>query len=75
MGDMIFIDKVLGQSQKRSKRSVTVEEIVSHLCKQFSLKEEKLSGSGKDRRLSKVRAIAAWLVLDSGSLTLTELSK
>ena len=32
-------------------------------------------GSGKDRRLSKVRAIAAWLVLDSGSLTLAELSK
>jgi chromosomal replication initiation ATPase DnaA len=52
-----------------------VEQIVSHVCKEFSLKEEELSASGKDRRLSKVRAIAAWLVLDSGSLTLAELSK
>jgi chromosomal replication initiation ATPase DnaA len=34
-----------------------------------------LSGVGKDRRFSKVRAIAAWLVLDSGVLTLAELSK
>jgi chromosomal replication initiation ATPase DnaA len=33
-----------------------------------------LSSSGKDRTLSKVRAIAAWLVLDSGNLTLAELS-
>ena len=30
---------------------------------------------GKDRRFSKVRAIAAWLVLDSGGLTLAELGK
>jgi putative transposase len=75
LGDEIFINKVLGRSQERSKRKVTVEEIVSHVCKQFSLKEQVLSGSGKDRRLSKVRAIAAWLVLDSGDLTLAELSK
>jgi chromosomal replication initiation ATPase DnaA len=52
-----------------------VGEIVSRVCQQFSLKEQMLSGLGKDRRLSKVRAIAAWLVLDSGQLTLAELSK
>jgi chromosomal replication initiation ATPase DnaA len=75
LGDMIFIEKVLGQTQERLKRPMRVEQIVSHVCKEFSLKEEELSGSGKDRRLSKVRAIAAWLVLDSGSLTLAELSK
>jgi len=54
---------------------VTVGEIVSCVCQQFSLEEQMLSGLGKDRRLSKVRAIAAWLVLDSGMLTLAELSK
>ena len=74
LGDTIFIDKVLGQKQERLKRPVTVEEIVSHVCRRFSLREELLSGSGKDRSLSKVRAIAAWLVLESGRLTLAELS-
>ena len=75
LGDETFIDKVLGQSKVRSRRRVTVEEIVTQVCKQFSLKEEVLLGPGKDRRLSKVRAIAACLVLDSGYLTLSELSK
>jgi len=72
LGDEDFIDKVVGQSKERSKRRVTVEEIISHVCKQFSLKEQIMLGPGKDRRLSKVRAIAAWFVLDSSYLTLTE---
>ena len=75
LGDEIFIDKVFGQSYERWRRKVTVGEIVSCVCQQFSLEEQMLSGLGKDRRLSKVRAIAAWLVLDSGVLTLAELSK
>ena len=57
------------------KRRVTVEEIVSRVCVEFSLREEMLWTPGKDRRLSKVRAIGAGLVLDSGHLALSELSK
>jgi len=75
LGDQIFIDKVFGQSDERWKRKVTVRDIVSCVCQRFSLKEEMLSGLAKDRGLSGVRAIAAWLVLDSGVLTLAELSK
>jgi hypothetical protein len=75
LGDEIFIGRVSGQGHERSKRKVTIEEIVSYVCKQFSLKEQKLLAVGKDRMLSKVRAIAAWLVLDSGRATLSELSK
>lgn len=54
---------------------MTLEEMVSYFCKEFSLREEELSGSGKDRRVSKVRAVMAWLVQQSGCLTLSELSK
>lgn len=75
LGDEIFIDKVFGQSHRKWKRKVTVGEIISCVCQQFSLKEQMLPGLGKDQRLSKVHAIAAWLVLDSGVLTLVELSK
>lgn len=75
LGDTVFIDKTLGQSRERLKRSVTIEKIVSYVCKQFSVEKEDLSGLGKDRRLCRVRAMAAWLVLDSGFLTLSELSK
>ncbi len=75
LGDTLFIEKVLGPAPERSKRRVTVERILSHVCKRFSIREDELSGSGKDRRLSRIRGILAWLVLDSGSLTLAELSK
>jgi REP element-mobilizing transposase RayT len=74
LGDTNFMDKVLGQKQERLKRPVRVEEIVSYVCRRFSLSEELLSRSGKDRSLTKVRAIAAWLVLESGRITLAELS-
>jgi putative transposase len=75
LGGEIFIDKVFGQSHEGLKRKVPVEEIVSCVCQKFSLKEQRLLRSGKERRLYKVRAIAAWLVLDSGYLTLAGLSK
>ena len=75
LGDGTFIDKVLGQSKERSKGRGTVGEIVTQVCKPFLLKEEVLLGPGKDRRPSKVRAIAPCSVLDSGYLTLSELSK
>ncbi|MBM4277300.1 MAG: transposase [Deltaproteobacteria bacterium] len=75
LGDTIFLDKVLGQKQEGLGRSVAMEEIVSCVCKEFSLREEELSGSGKDRRVSRVRAVMAWLVQQSGCLTLSELSK
>jgi REP element-mobilizing transposase RayT len=74
LGDSIFIDQLLGPREEGLKRVVTVDEIVSHVCRRFSTEEEALFLSGKDRRLSKVRAIAAWLVRESGYLTLGELS-
>jgi len=49
-------------------------ENVSYVCQHFSLKEEMFWGLGKDRRLSKVRTIAAWLFLDSKILTLLSVS-
>jgi hypothetical protein len=42
LGDMIFIDKVLKQTQERLRRPVGVEDIVSHVCIEFFLKEEEL---------------------------------
>jgi len=54
---------------------VTVKEIVSHVCREFSIREEDLAGSGKDRRYSRPRAVAACLVRGSDCLTLAELGQ
>ena len=75
LGDSFVIEKVLGEGHEGLKKRVTVERIVSYVCSRFLLREDELSGPGKDRRHSRVRALAAWFVLDSGGLRLSELSK
>jgi len=49
--------------------------MTNHVHLAIQVGEERLLGLGKDRMLSRVRGVAAWLVLDSGELTLSELSK
>ena len=45
------------------------------MCQSFSLKEGDFLVLGRDRRLSKARGMAAWLVLEYGKGTLGELSR
>ena len=75
LGDRFFIEKVLGEGHEGLRNRVTVERIVSYVCGRFLVREDELSAPGKDRKHSRVRALAAWLVLDSGGLRLAELSK
>jgi len=75
LGDDTFIEKVLGQKPMRPKHATTLDEIVLKVCKRFGLEKKDLSASGKGRKLSEVRGIVAWLVLESGNSTLVELSK
>ena len=75
LGDDTFIEKVLGQKPMRLKRTITLDEIVLKVCKRFGLEERDLSASGKGRKLSEVRGIVAWLVLELGYSTLAELGK
>jgi len=66
LGDDTFIEKVLGQKPMRLKRTITLDEIVLKVGKYFGLEERDLSASGKGRKLSEVRGIVAWLVLELG---------
>jgi len=74
LGDDRFIDRVLGKKEKRSRRRLSLDRIIEEVCKCFSLKEEALLVSGRDRTLSKARGMAGWLVLECGIGTLAELS-
>ena len=75
LGDDKFIDKVLGNHRMRLKQNKDLNEIVLKVCNRFAIKEKDLSASGKDHKLSKIRGIVAWVVLESGNSTLSELSK
>jgi hypothetical protein len=75
LGDDQFIDRVLEMDGKRSRRRANLDRVIEEVCKCFSIKEGKFLASGRDHTHSKARGMAAWLVLECGIGTLTELSR
>ncbi len=74
LGKDDFVDKVLGQAERRPIRSVGVAEIVAAVGREYGLQIEALAAIGKERRPSEARAAAAYLILESGH-TLVALSR
>ena len=75
LGDDTFVDRMLGQKKEIRGSRVDLGGVIKILCQHYSVEERELRILGKDRRLSEVRGIAAWLVLELGISTLTELGK
>jgi len=75
LGDDQFIERVLEKEEKRSRGRVSVNRVLKEVCKSFSLKEGDLLVSGRDHKISRVRGMAAWLVMECGTGTLGELSR
>jgi len=75
LGDDEFIDRVLDKEDKKPRRRVSLDRIIREVCKSFSLEEGEFLVSGRGHKLSKVRGMAAWLVLECGIGTLGELSR
>lgn len=75
LGDDEFIDRVLEKEEKRTRGRVGLDRILREVCKTFSLGEKDLLVSGRGRRVSRARGMAAWLVVERGISTLGELSR
>ena len=54
---------------------VTIDEVVSAVCNRYGVTPEMLALPGKQRALSHVRGMAAWVVQDILSCTLTALAR
>lgn len=75
LGDDTFIDKVLVHAETRPKRAASLAQILENVCREYAVEQKDLSTPGKYRYLSEARGMAAWLLLESGHGTITELSK
>ncbi len=75
LGDDSFVEEVIGRTDREIKRTPKLEEVIKAVCDRFEVKESELSAAGRTHKLSDVRGVIAWLVLESGKLTLTELSQ
>ena len=76
LGDDTFIDRVLDQKLAMGVRSrVSLDEVIRKVCKHYKVQELDLCLSGRDRRTSEARGVVAWLILEAGVCTLTELGR
>ena len=75
LGEDSFIDKVLVQANESPQRSVRLEEIIATVCRKYGIEEKDLAISGKYRHYSEARGVTAWLILETGYGTISELGK
>ena len=75
LGDDTFIDNVLTNVEALSTPRITLDTILHCICLQYGITETDLASPGKYRLFSEARGVAAWLILETGSVTLTALSR
>ncbi len=75
LGDDTFIDNVLTNVEALSTPRITLDIILHCICLQYGITGTDLASPGKYRLFSEARGVAAWLILETGSATLTALSR
>ena len=54
---------------------VSLDDVVGRIFAQYSIREKDFGGTGRGRKLSEARGMAAWLIMELGICTLVELGK
>jgi REP element-mobilizing transposase RayT len=75
LGGENFVEEVFLRAKHERQKTPAMEEVVKKICEHYGVKEAELSAGGKSHKASAVRGVIAWLVLETGKLTLTELSR
>jgi len=75
LGDDSFADEALLQAEEKPASRVTLDAVISEVCRQFEITEAELSATGKARPASEARAVAAFITREIPHLSLTELAK
>jgi putative transposase len=72
LGDDRFIEEVLGLQEQLPDRKLNLEEIIDVVCKEYKVSRGEISSLSRSRRLSEIRTVTAYLLIESGKETLTE---
>jgi putative transposase len=73
LGDDAFAERVLVESEVIPVRRIGIEEVISAVCRFYGVREEELQGTS--HHSSRLRAMAAWVTLDTDGCTITELAR
>ena len=75
LGDDGFSENVLARAEERYHSSLSVEQLVSIVCKTYVIDEQTILAPGKQQPGAEARAIVAYLVQDAGQPSMTELGR
>jgi len=74
LGNEAFVRSLVGEGGALPEK-ISIDEVVLAVCKRYGVAPEVLALPGKQRSLAHVRGMAAWVVQDISSCTLTELAR
>jgi REP-associated tyrosine transposase len=72
-GDDIFVERVVGEGEEMAEK-VSLDDVLSAVSSRYPLSLSEISRPGKERATSHARMMAAWLVQDIPSVSLTGLT-
>jgi putative transposase len=75
LGDDSFVEKVYEKAEQGEKKSVTLDEIIRRVGKEYGLTEEEMVARGRQRHPAEARGMIAYLVREVNGLSLTELGR
>ncbi len=75
LGNDSFSEKALVLAEKKSRRRITIPQIIDAVCKEYGVNKKNLYEPGKKRLFAEARAVAAVLVQNEDYLSLTNLGK
>jgi len=75
LGEDRFLQQVMVQTDEVVAVKFSLEEVLGLVALEFDVAIEDLCSSSRKRSLAEARGIAAWLVAESGQLTLAKLAK
>ena len=72
LGDEQFTQTVLSCGESLQAAKVTVDQMISAVCREYGAAEDELLAGGQGRRATEVRAAIAWLATELRCATLAE---
>ena len=74
LGEENFGDSVFTHLPKEKVCKVTIDQIIQVVCEQFGIQQKELYSSGRHRKITEPRSVAAVIVRETEHLRLTDLS-
>lgn len=75
LGDDAFIDQALQQAEEGRAVAIKLDQVIENICLVYQLTAAQLCKAGKAQPAAEARALAAFLVRDSNSLSLVQLAE